>query len=229
MKKELKNRPDAATGTTTAMDVDFEVENKFFNLKMKNRVVEDFLFDVEFMRLVTKDFTIVYNAAFEYRKDWRAEWEKYINEKFPSNTGVLPNALKYFDEHRYCFVNDDTILWECENYAHEHNIIMRKEYRENGDVDVCVIKQLDACKSKIDGLAIYIVNYVKAYREAMSLGIVEYTGEIFIPTDEWSEERRKELDDNARLVRILVCANDKGQMIDNVDVDEDGIVVYCDC
>lgn len=215
---------------STAMKIDFDFERNLFNMTMKHRAVEDFYAYAEMVKSLYGDYNDAHRydsrIGFEYKKDIRAEWVKYIVEKFSiTDEQVICEVENYYDENKH-FVDNFDILYEIEKYAKKKNFILHKRwYGYDTPADVFLEEKLDM-NNGIHRTASHIAGYTDAYREAMCWDVVKYRGDVHIPMEIFDEGERDTLNNNEFAVKKLVCH--LCQMVDDLEVKKDEVVVYID-
>lgn len=231
MSNKMIKTPDAATGTP-AMNIDFKFERKLFNMTMMHRAVEDFYTYAEMVKSLYGDYNDAHRydsrIGFEYKKDWGAEWVKYIVEKYcldsERDEQTISEAEKYYYDNP--FVNDFDVLYAFEKYAKEQNFILHKRwYGYDTAPDVFLEEKLDMTNA-IHKTASHIAGYTDAYREAMCWDVVKYRGDVHIPMEIFDEGERDTLNNNGFAVKKLVCH--LGKMVDDLVVNKNEVVVYID-
>lgn len=215
---------------STAMKIDFDFERRLFNMTMEHRAVEDFYTYAEMVKSLYGDYNDAHRydsrIGFEYKKDIRAEWVKYIVEKFSiTDEQVICEVENYYDENKH-FVDNFDILYEIEKYAKKKNFILHKRwYGYDTPADVFLEEKLDM-NNGIHRTASHIVGYTDAYREAMCWDVVKYRGDVHIPMEIFDGGERDTLNNNEFDVKKLVCH--LGKMVDDLEVKKDEVVVYID-
>lgn len=229
MSNKMIKTPDAATGNP-AMKIDFDFERRLFNMTMEHRAVEDFYTYAEMVKSLYGDYNDAHRydsrIGFEYKKDIRAEWVKYIVEKFSiTDEQVICEVEKYYDENKH-FIDNFDILYEIEKYAKKNKFILHKRwYGYDTPADVFLEEKLDM-NNGIHRTASHIAGYTDAYREAMCWDVVKYRGDVHIPMEIFDEGERDILEIHELDVKKLVCH--LGKMVDDLEVKKDEVVVYID-
>lgn len=227
MSNKMIKTPDAATGTP-AMNIDFNFERRLFNMTMMHRAVEQFYVYVGLVKITSDEYKDTNRIGFEYKKDWGAEWMKYIVEKYcldsERDEQTISEAEKYYNDN--LFVNDFDVLYAFEKYAKENDLLVERRWMHYGVApDVYLTGKLDMTNA-IHKTASHIAGYTDAYREAMCWDVVKYRGDVHIPLEIFDEGERDTLNNNEFDVKKLVCH--LGKMVDDVKIKKNEVVVYID-
>ena len=219
---------EGVVSATTVKSVNFINECEKFRIRQIAIATENLCDYFEYVKELSNNFTKQHSVAFEYKKDWREEWKKYITEKYGQS--IEAEALEFFDNHLYRFVSDSSISLECEKYANEHDWVVLERFIGNEDY-FYIIEQLDAVHNDIHRLSTIIRDYISAYKNAMRKDIVEYKGEVDIPFSRFRQSDIDILIEKEDVINNLVCLIGSEQMIDDIEVDDDNecITVYFDC
>lgn len=219
--------PDAATGKPV-MKIDFNFECNLFNMTMKHRAVEQFYVYVGLVKITSDEYKDTNRIGFEYKKDWGAEWVKYIVEKYcldsERDEQTISEVEKYYNDNH--FVNDFDIYYEIKEYAKENRLLIETRW-ESYDIapDIYLTGILDM-RNGIHKTASHIAGYTDAYRKAMGWDVVKYRGDVHIPMEIFDEGERDTLNNDEFAVKKLVCY--LGKMVDDLEVKKDEVVVYID-
>lgn len=208
--------------------VNFVNECEKFKIRQIAIATEHLCDYFEHVKELSNNFTKRHSIAFDYKKDRREEWRKYITEKYGQS--IEAEALDYYDNHRYRFITNSSISLECEKYANEHGWVVLDRCIDN-EYYFFIIEKLDPVHNDIHRLSIAIRNYISAYKNAMREDIVEYKGEVDIPFSRFRQSDINILIEKEDVINNLVCLIGSEQMIDDIVVDEDNecITVYFDC
>ena len=95
--------------------INFDFECDLFNMTMKHRAVEQFYAYVGLVKITSDEYNDTNRIGFEYKKNWRAEWVKYIVEKYylddVQHEQIISKVEKYFNDNTPAFINDFAILY----------------------------------------------------------------------------------------------------------------------
>lgn len=215
---------EGVVSATTVKSVNFINECEKFRIRQIAIATENLCDYFEYVKELSNNFTKQHSVAFEYKKDWREEWRKYITEKYGQS--IEAEALDYYHSNLYRFIRDSQIANECEKYANEHDWVVLDRYN-----NFYIIEKLDAVHNDIHRLSTMIRDYISAYKNAMREDIVEYKGEVDIPFSRFRQSDINILIEKEDVINSLVCLIGSEQMIDIVDVDDDNecVTVYFDC
>lgn len=212
------------------IEIDFEFESDLFNMTMKHRVVEDFYVYVGLVKTTSDEYKDTTRIGFEYKKDWSAEWVKYIVEKYclddVQHEQIISKVEKYHNDNTPAFIDDFAIVYTIIEYAKENRFLIETRW-ESYDIapDIYLTGNLDM-RNGIHRTASHIAGYTDAYRKAMGWGVVKYRGDVHIPMEIFDEDERDTLNNNGFAVKKLVCH--LGKMVDDLEVNKDEVVVYID-
>lgn len=221
--------PDAATGNP-AMKIDFDFECNLFNMTMEHRAVEDFYVYAGLVKITSNEYKDINRIGFEYKKDWRSEWVKYIVEKYcldhVLHEQTIREVEKYYDDNKISFVEEFAILYIIEEYAKDNRFLIETRWQSYGIApDIYLTGKLDM-NNGIHRTASHIAGYTDAYRKAMGWDVVKYRGDVHIPMEIFDEGERDTLNNDEFAVKKLVCH--LGKMVDDIKIKKDEVVVYID-
>jgi hypothetical protein len=197
---------------------------------MEHRAVEDFYVYAGLVKITSNEYKDINRIGFEYKKDWRAEWVKYIVEKYcldhVQHEQIISEVEKYYDDNKISFVEEFAILYIIEEYAKENRFLIETRWQSYGIApDIYLTGKLDM-NNGIHRTALHIVGYTDAYRKAMGWDVVKYRGDVHIPMKIFDEGERDILEIHELDVKKLVCH--LGKMVDDIKIKKDEVVVYID-
>lgn len=210
--------------------INFEFECDLFNMTMKHRAVEEFYMYVGLVKITSNKYKDTNRIGFEYKKDWRAEWVKYIVEKYcldhVQHEQTISKAEKYHNDNTPAFVDDFAILYTIKEYAKDSRFLIETRW-QSYDIapDIYLTGKLDM-NNGIHRTASHIAGYTDAYREAMGWDVVKYRGDVHIPMEIFDEGERDILEIHELDVKKLVCH--LGKMVDDIKIKKNEVVVYID-
>lgn len=210
--------------------INFDFECDLFNMTMKHRAVEQFYAYVGLVKITSDEYNDTNRIGFEYKKNWRAEWVKYIVEKYylddVQHEQIISKVEKYFNDNTPAFINDFAILYTIKEYAKENRFLIETRW-QSYDIapDIYLTGKLDM-RNAIHKTASHIAGYTDAYRKAMCWDVVKYRGDVHIPMEIFDEGERDTLNNDEFAVKKLVCH--LGKMVDDLVVEKDEVVVYID-
>jgi hypothetical protein len=197
---------------------------------MEHRAVEDFYVYAGLVKITSNEYKDINRIGFEYKKDWRAEWVKYIVEKYcldhVQHEQTISEVEKYYDDNKISFVEEFAILYIIEEYAKENRFLIETRWQSYGIApDIYLTGKLDM-NNGIHRTASHIVGYTDAYHKAMGWDVVKYRGDVHIPMKIFDEGERDILEIHELDVKKLVCH--LGKMVDDIKIKKDEVVVYID-
>lgn len=210
--------------------INFEFECDLFNMTMKHRAVEEFYMYVGLVKITSNKYKDTNRIGFEYKKDWRAEWVKYIVEKYCLDNvlheQIISKVEKYHNDNTPAFVDDFAIVYTIKEYAKENRFLIETRW-QSYDIapDIYLTGKLNM-NNGIHRTASHIAGYTDAYRKAMGWDVVKYRGDVHIPMEIFDEGERDILEIHELDVKKLVCH--LGKMVDDIKIKKDEVVVYID-
>lgn len=231
MNYQVSGEEQVSANTTAKRKMNLDFERKLFRKVMEHRVVEEFYDYAEMVKSLYGDYNATNHCekspiGFEYKKDIRAEWVKYIVDKFSiTDEQVICEVENYY--YGACFVDNFDLLRQIEECARNSEYILnKKSYNYATPADVFLAGKLDI-RIPEHMLVSYIVNHVDAYRNAMEWGVVECRGDIHISLnrfDGFDDDKLAKLIENELEIKKLVFSLSK--IVGEVFIKKDEIVVY---
>ena len=237
MKTNNNQRPDAATGTITAkrqMDTwEWMKLASKFEERMKFKIRQDFEEYVEQIRVLTNGFSSDklddIEDDFNCKHEYEYEWSVFINE---FDEDLLCDALKYYKENTYHFINDNYVLGKyLKELACEEGVKLTY-YQDNQTREISVfITEHSSNFSDIVRVSNFICYYVSDYRDKMHRDEAKWTDTIHISKKKFSERDFRMLIEDEDFTELVNwrCQECRGEMIDGISISKTGVDVYIDC
>jgi hypothetical protein len=203
-----------------------------FKKRMEFKIREDFEEYVEQIRVSTNGFKpnkLKTINAFNWKHLYEYEWSVFIKE---IDEDLLCDALKYYEETPYEFINDNYVLGKyLKELACEEGVkVTYYQDQQSGEIYVFITGH-SSIHPDVVRVSNFICCYVSDYREKMQRGKAKWTDTIHINKKKFSESDFRMLIEDEDFTELVEwrCQDCKGEMIDNIEVTKTGVNVYIDC